>query len=215
MSELNPSDFIITRKRKKYRFAMFSNSKLCFESDEWDRAWRPDVVEVGAGSALFSVELARRHQDKNFVAVDVKADRLQKGAYLAEAARLQNIRFVRCRADLLADLFEPSSVQQIWLTFPDPFPRERSAKHRLTNSNFLSLYRTLLKDDGHLLLKHDNLDFFNYSLEQIVEAGWRIGQLSFDLHQSSLSEDYKILTTYEERWLSEGLKTYFISASPA
>lgn len=210
---LDPHDFIITRKRKKYRFAKFANSSLCFEFYEWTRS-AVDVVEVGAGNGLFSVELATRHPDRQFVALDVKGDRLQRGAYEAESRGLTNVRFVRARADQLLELFEERSVMSIWVTFPDPFPRRRSAGRRLTNPTFLAKYRELLTADGALYLKHDNRDFFHWSLEQLVSDGWHIDELSFDLHESELADDYKIQTTYEERWLGEGLVTNFVRARP-
>jgi len=213
MNQLNPNDYIITRKRKKYRFALFANSSLCFEHDEWGRSWQPDVVELGAGTGLFSVELARCNPDQRYLAVDVKADRLQKGARQAEELGLSNIRFLRTRADLLSEVLGGRSVSGVWLTFPDPFPKDRAAKHRLTHPRYLGLYKNLLKPSGSLLLKHDNLDFFSYSLEQLVSSGWHIKELSFDLHQSLLSDDYKVLTTYEQRWLGEGRQTHFVRAS--
>lgn len=215
MSKLNPDDFIITRKRKKYKFALFANSPLCFEFDEWQDAQmgtKVDVLEVGAGDALFSVELAIRYPEKNFVAIDVKADRLQKGAKLAERLGLGNVRFVRARADLIGELFQLKSISTIWLTFPDPFPKERGAKHRLTHQRFLGIYKKLLTSSGELYLKHDNSEFFNYSLEQIVNDAWRVTELSFDLHDSNLSDDYKILTTYEKRWMGEGLRIKLVRA---
>lgn len=210
---LDPNDFIISRKRKKYRFAKFANSPLCFEFDEW-RKQVVDTVEVGAGNGLFSVELAARYPEQQFVALDVKGDRLQHGAYKAEEQGLNNIRFVRARADQLLELFEAGTISSIWVTFPDPFPRKHSAGRRLTNVRFLALYRDLLKPEGALYLKHDNRDFFHWSLEQLVVDRWHIDELSFDLHDSELSDDYKILTTYEQRWLDEGLVTNFVRALP-
>lgn len=210
---LDPHDFIITRKRKKYRFAKFANSSLCYEFDEWDKQ-SVDVVEVGAGNGLFSVELAARYPEQQFVALDVKGDRLQHGAYRAEERGLTNVRFVRARADQVLQLFDTGSLGSIWVTFPDPFPRRRSAGRRLTHPTFLAKYRELLGSDGALHLKHDNRDFFHWSLEQLVADGWHIDELSFDLHESELSDDYKILTTYEQRWLSEGLVTNFVRALP-
>jgi tRNA (guanine-N7-)-methyltransferase len=208
---LNPADYVITRRRKQYKFAKFFNSPLCFEFDEWRKA-SVDCIEVGAGTGLFSVELAARYPDKQFVAIDVKADRLQKGAYEAEARGLTNVRFVRARADQLADCFQAHSLTSIWVTFPDPFPKKRSASRRLTYPMFLKLYRSLLAADGSLYLKHDNPAFFAWSLEQLVGEGWHIAKLSFDLHESNLLDDYKIMTTYETRWLGEGSTTNFVKA---
>lgn len=210
---INPDDFIITRKRKKYKFAKFANSPLCFELEEWQKQ-AVDVVELGAGTALFSVELARRHPDKTFVAVDVKADRLQKGAYAAMEAGLTNVRFVRARADQIEELFPEHSVNELWLTFADPFPRDRSARRRMTHAHFLERYARLLASDGSFLVKHDNRDFFHWSMEQLIASKWHISELSFNLHESDLDDDYKILTTYEERWLGEGLVTNFMRVTP-
>lgn len=212
MSQLDPNDFIITRKRKKYKFAKFANSPLCFEFEEWKKTG-VDVVEVGAGTGLFSVELATRYPDEQFVAMDVKADRLQKGAYEAETRGLKNIRFLRARADQLGEAIKARSVQQIWVTFPDPFPKKRSAGRRLMHPTFLYTYTKMLKPGGSLYLKHDSREFFTWSLEQLVACGWDIRELSFDLHESDLSDDYKLMTTYETRWLGEGSVTNFVRAS--
>ncbi len=208
---VNPDDFVIARKRKKYKFALFANSSLCFEFDEWQHQ-SADVVEIGAGNGLFVVELATRHPGQQFVALDVKGDRLQRGAREAEARGLANVRFVRARADQVSELFSHGSLQQLWLTFSDPFPRKHSAGRRLTNPRFLAMYRELLADEGALYIKHDNRDFFHWSLERLVEVKWRVDELSFNLHESSLDDDYKILTSYEQRWLEEGLVTNFARA---
>lgn len=209
---IDPNDFIITRKRKKYKFAKFANSPLCFELDEWKKQ-PADVVELGAGTALFLVELATKYPKQSFVAVDVKGDRLQKGAYEAAERRLTNIRFLRARADQLLDCFEAGKTSALWLTFPDPFPRNRSAGRRMTHPTFLKIYRQLLAKEGAFYLKHDNLDFFHWSLEQLVAEKWQISELSFDLHELELSDDYKIMTTYETRWTGEGMKTNFVKAT--
>lgn len=211
--EVDPKEFIITRKRKLYKFALFANSPICFEFDEWQRR-AVDVVELGAGTGLFSVEMASRYPEKTFVAVDVKADRLQKGAYTAVERSLTNIFFVRARADQLTEMFPADSLESLWITFPDPFPKKRSAGRRMTHPHYLKMYENLLRVDGAFYLKHDNRDFFHWSLEQLVARQWSINELSFDLHESELSDDYKIQTTYEQRWLSEGLVTNFVKAFP-
>ena len=219
MSELlNPDDFVIARKRKKYKFAKFHNAENCFEFDEWRDFYQqrqPSVsrLEVGAGTGLFSVELAARYPDKLFAAIDVKADRLQKGAYIALERGLKNIYFIRARADQIGDLFTLSTLVNIWVTFPDPFPKKRAAGRRLTHPYFLRRYAQLLQPGGELLFKHDDRDFFCWSLEQLVAEKWQITGLSFDLHESSLDDEYKIMTTYEQRWLNENKAINFVKAT--
>lgn len=209
---VDPDQFVITRRRKKYKFALFANSPICFELDEWQKR-AVDTLELGAGTGLFSVELATRHPDRIFLAVDVKADRLQKGAHEAEVRGLKNIFFVRARADQLGELVPERSLDSLWLTFPDPFPRERSVRRRMSHPHYLELYAKLLGPQGVFYLKHDNREFFQWSLEQLVAEKWHIDELSFDLHESELSDEYKIETTYEIRWRSEGLVTNFVKAA--
>lgn len=219
MSELlNPDDFVIVRKRKKYKFAKFHNAENCFEFDEWRDFYQqhqPGIfgLEIGAGTGLFSVELAARYPDKLFAAIDVKADRLQKGAYIALEKDLDNIYFIRARADQISDLFALSTLVNIWVTFPDPFPKKRAAGRRLTHPYFLRRYAQLLQPGGELLFKHDDRDFFRWSLEQLVAEKWQITELSFDLYESSLDDEYKITTTYEQRWLNEGKAINFVRAT--
>ena len=216
MAEIDPDQFIITRKRKKYKFAKFANAHNCFEFDAWtkEKLLLGDnfSVEIGAGTGLFCVELAMRYPDQIFVAIDVKADRLQKGAYEAIERGLDNVYFVRARADQIDRLFDAKSLWAIWLTFSDPYPKKRAAGRRMTHPTFLAKYQELLAPDGGFYIKHDNPDFFKWSLEQLVATGWTIDELSFDLHESNLSDDYKIPTTYEQRWLGEGRITQFARA---
>ena len=208
---VDPNDFIISRKRKKYKFAKFANAPNCFELEDW--SVRPlDCIEVGAGTGLFSVELAARHPERTYVALDVKADRLQKGAYEALERGVTNVFFVRARADQLDQVLSTHSAATIWVTFADPFPRKRSAGRRMTHPTFLAKYADCLKPEGRLHIKHDNLDFFQWTLEQLVAAQWCIDELSFDLPESDLSDEYKIPTTYETRWHAEGRTTYFVAA---
>lgn len=214
MDFVDPKDFIITRKRKKYKFAKFHNAKNCFEFDEWSRR-KVDTVEIGAGNGLFLVELAMRHPEQVFVALDVKADRLQKGAYLALDRGINNIFFIRARADQIGELFNEGSLKNIWLTFSDPFPKKRSAGRRLTHPHFLKQYAKLLGKDGGLLIKHDDPIFFQWSLEQLVAERWHLEELSFNLHESDIDADYKVLTAYEQRWLGEGKVTYYVQAVPS
>lgn len=216
MKELvDPNQFIISRKRKKYRFALFHNYPNCFELEEWKPLPVEGlVVEVGAGTGLFLIELATRYPYKKFIAVDVKADRLQKGASLAVERGLENIYFVRARADQLLEVVEPGSVGELWLTFSDPFPKKGDAKRRLTHPKYLEIYKKAhVGKNAKLYLKTDSHSLFDWSLEQLVAADFPICELSYDLHDSDLSSDYKIMTTYEQKWTAQGLPIYFVSAN--
>lgn len=213
--QLDPKEFIITRKRKKYRFALFHNAENCFELEQWQLLDADSLtVEIGAGTALFLVELAARHPGQTFIALDVKADRLQKGARSALEKGLTNIFFVRARADQLLEVVRPGSVQNIWLTFSDPFPKKGDAKRRLTAPPFLESYKKAHVDKhARLLMKTDSHSLFDWSLEQLVANKWHLSALTYDLHESDLSDDYKIMTTYEQKWIEQGLPIYFVEAS--
>lgn len=211
----------ITRKRKLWKFAHFDEWANCFQATQITPAFwkthfaggKPLVVEIGAGTADLSLELARRHKNKNFVAVDVKSDRLYTGAKIALNEPVTNIAFVRAQLRDMDKLFAPGSIDELWVTFPDPFPRDRQAKHRLTHPNFLQTYAKLLSPTGVVKFKTDNRELFLYSLEQLVAQKWRMHELSFDLHESDLPADYKITTNFERKFLAQDIPINYVSAS--
>jgi tRNA (guanine-N7-)-methyltransferase len=224
---LETDGLYITRKRKKWKFAHFESYKNCFFYERGDdpqgakdalKNYLPTenkktVLEIAAGNAQFSLELARRYPELNFIAIDIKSDRLYTSAKKALEEGVANIAFVRMHLAELTKLFEQNTVDEIWLTFPDPFPRDRSAKHRLSHPSFLCQYRNILTNTGALKFKTDNRDLFLWSLEQLVAEKWRIDELSFDLHESDLSDDYKIMTHYEEKFTKEGIPTNYATCS--
>lgn len=218
---METSKLFITRKRKKWKFAHFDEWPNCFQADSTPATWqtffkvnRPLVVEVGAGTADLSMGLARQRANQNFVAVDIKSDRLYAGAKAALEETVTNIAFLRAPVMRLQEFFAPGSVTELWVTFPDPYPRKRQAKHRLTHPSFLRHYAALLNAQGVLHFKSDNRELFLWSLEQLVAEGWRFTELSFDLHDSELDEKYKITTAYERRFMREGIPINFVTALP-
>lgn len=225
MPTINPDDFIISRKRKLYKFAVFQNLANCYDGhslkqlvDKIQNDKRPLTIEVGAGSALFLTKLAAIHPNRQFVAIDRKSDRLQKGAKLASQQNISNIYYLWSNADQLSTIFSPHSVQQIWLTFPDPWPQESNIKHRLTNPRFLADYAKLLDPSGTLNFKTDNQALFNWSLDQLHTANWRVIVSTNQLHNpttqnSPINEDDHIMTTYEERYHKAGNSIYYLSAT--
>lgn len=197
------------KKRKLYKFGLFASHDNCFEEDQFKfndyKAKYENInLEVGAGTADLSVELAHKYKNQLFIATDVKADRLVQGAIKAKSLGLGNILFVRANTCNLLNLIEPRSISNLWITFPDPMPKDRQEKHRLVNSYFLRIYKDLLGDGGQVLFKTDDRNLFNYGLEQIVNASGQIDALSFDLHASDLKDEYKITTVYERKFIKAG-----------
>lgn len=209
--KLNLDSFIIKRKRKKYKFAKFSNSNICFEKDQWQSS-KVDCLEIGAGTGILSVELAKTNTNKKFLALDVKADRLQTGAYLAEEYGLHNVNFIRARADQISDFIKPDSLEQIWVTFPDPYPKKGSSGRRLTHDNFLRAYKKVLRNGGVFNFKTDDHNLFDWSLEQIVDSDFLVEKICYDVHDSNLGDDVKTTTTYEKRWIGEGKNIMYVKA---
>ncbi len=226
MQELPNNGLYITRKRKLWKFAHFDNYANCFsharEDDSlvvWNKlkqylgSEKPIVLEIAAGNAQFSFNLAKKHPKTNFIAVDIKSDRLYTSAKQALEEEVGNIAFLRMSINELAKVFPKNSIDTIWLTFPDPFMRKRSIRRRLSHVLFLRQYREILYDTGILRFKTDNRDFFLWSLEQFVTENWQFEELTFDLHESNLSDEYKIKTYYEQKFINEGFAINFASLS--
>lgn len=170
-------------------------------------AERPVYLEIGCGKGNFAVEMARRNPDVNFVAMERVADvccvALEKAmAAKAERAR-DNLRFFIGDAKQLAETVAEHSVDCIFLNFSDPWPKAGHAKRRLTHRGFLELYRKLLKEDGLLRLKTDNVGLFDFSLEEFQQCGAEILWQTRDLHHSEKSAD-NVMTEYEKNFSEKG-----------
>lgn len=226
MTVENSKNLYITRKRKKWKFAHFDSYANCFMHQRgaghetirksllgYFKKDQSLVLEIAAGNAQFSLALARKYPNINFIAIDIKSDRLYTSAKQAMEESVENIAFLRMGIDEIEKFFLPHSVAEIWLTFPDPHPKKRASKHRLSHTSFLRQYRSILKETGRLKFKTDNRELFNWSLEQFVTEKWHILELSFDLHESDLPDEYKIMTYYEQRFTAEGISTNYATCS--
>jgi tRNA (guanine-N7-)-methyltransferase len=167
---------------------------------------RPITVELACGRGEYSVGLANRFPERNFVGVDMKGDRLWKGSTLATEQSLSNVGFLRTQILDIESFFEAGEVDEIWLTFPDPRPRKRDAKRRLTSPRFMDTFKKVLKPGSYFRLKTDNTPFFDYTMEQL---GMRNDiddlQHTYDLYGSELrGECFDIKTRYEEMFSAKG-----------
>ncbi|MDX1912246.1 MAG: tRNA (guanosine(46)-N7)-methyltransferase TrmB [Saprospiraceae bacterium] len=167
---------------------------------------RPITLELACGGGEYTVGLARAFPDRNFIGVDVKGNRLWKGAKTALEEGLQNAAFLRTRIEIIEHFFAPGEVAEIWITFPDPFPRSSKENRRLTSAFFLEKYRQILQPGGLVHLKHDDPDFFRFTLETLA-ADPRCAVLykNEDIYASALPyPELGIQTLYESFHLAAG-----------
>ncbi len=222
MQNLPNDGLFITRKRKKWKFAHFDSYANCFSYmrggdpkiiqkalKQYFKTQCPLILELAAGNAQFSLQLAKKYPNFNFIAIDIKSDRLYTSAKQALEEGVNNIAFIRMSIHEISNVFTKNSVDTIWLTFPDPFMRKRSIRRRLSHPIFLRQYRDVLIDKGLLKFKTDNRDLFLWSLEQLVAENWLLHELTFDLHESNLPDDYKYKTYYEQKFIDEGSSINF------
>lgn len=173
---------------------------------------KPITIELACGRGEYSVGLATRFPERNFIGIDMKGDRLWKGSTLAVEQKLSNVGFLRTQIIDLESFFVPGEVDEIWLTFPDPRPRKKDVKRRLTSPRFIEIYKKVLKPGRYFRLKTDNTPLFDYTLEQL---GYRndIEDLKYthDLYSSDLREEcFDIKTKYEEMFSAKGEKIKYL-----
>jgi len=175
----------------------------------------PIVLEIGCGRGEYTVGMARLHPEKNFIGVDIKGNRIWKGSSLALEEGLDNVVFLRTFIETISDHFAEGEVDEIWITFPDPRPKDRDIKRRLTSPRFQEMYTYMLKHDGIVHLKTDNQPLFNYTLEVLQDRKIKHLVSTTDLYTSDLQEHTMgIYTTYEKRYLAEGISIKYLQYKP-
>ena len=171
---------------------------------------RPLSLEIGCGKGDFAVGMSAAHPDENWIAMERVADvaclALEK-AMAAKDTRPDNLRFLIGDARNAAEWFPESSVDTLYLNFSDPWPKSGHARRRLTHTDFLTLYKKILKGGGLLRLKTDNEGLFEFSLEQFAEFGLTVEWQTRDLHASDRAEG-NIMTEYERNFSSKGQPIY-------
>lgn len=204
----------MSRRKTQKKAQYYELSNTYDKTHSWPGAWRdrlghdgPIVLELGCGKAEFALGMARRHPDTHFIGIDVKADRMGVAAKTAVAEELTNLSFLRIHLNDIASYFAQGEVNDIWITFPDPFPKTRQIKHRMINPSFLADYKYILAPEGYIHYKTDNIDLFHYSLEVFVKAPDLVLEaLTFNLHaEDSLPDDTRITTTYEKKFMDLGM----------
>lgn len=171
---------------------------------------KPVVLEIGSGKGQFGCEYARRNPQRNILCVERNRNVLILAIDRARAMGLGNIRFLCGTAEYLPSYIDENSVEEIYLNFSCPFPKHRHIAHRLTNPRFLEIYKKILKPDGVICQKTDNMHFFEYSIEQFSACGFKLSNISLDLHNSNFEGN--IVTEYENKFASRGFPIYRLEA---
>jgi tRNA (guanine-N7-)-methyltransferase len=172
----------------------------------------PITVELACGRGEYTIGLAKHFPDRNFIGVDLKGDRIWKGSTWAVEQNITNVAFLRTQILYIETFFEVGEVDEIWLTFPDPRPRKRDIKRRLSSPRFMEMYKKILKPGGNFRLKTDNTPFFDYTLEELANRS-DIMDLhhTHDLYESSLrAECFDIKTRYEEMFTAKGERIKYL-----
>ncbi len=163
----------------------------------------PVVLELGCGKGEYTVGLAEKYPDINFIGIDIKGERIWKGSKFALDNQLKNVAFLRTRIEFINFFFDKDEVSEIWITFPDPQPNKPRIKKRLTSKQFLENYRMILKKDGIIHLKTDNEFLFDFTLDVIKEGNHQLIFKTKDLYNAGHDDDNLSIRTYYEQMFLE------------
>ena len=176
----------------------------------WNRDFfrndNPIVLELGCGKGEYTVALAQRDPQRNYIGIDIKGARMWRGAKTATDRRMHNVGFLRTRIEFIDALFAENEVSEIWITFPDPQLKTRRAKKRLTSPLYLACYARLLRPDGWINLKTDSKHLYAYTGEVIRHYGLTCEVSEPDIYGSGFADEVlSVKTAYETRFLEMGL----------
>jgi tRNA (guanine-N7-)-methyltransferase len=172
----------------------------------------PLVLELGCGKGEYTVGMAKRNKNKNYIGIDIKGARFWRGAKTALEENLSNVAFLRTQIELIDGLFATNEVSEIWITFPDPQIKYKRTKHRLTNEAFLEKYKLILKEDGVVHLKTDSEFMHGYTLGLLHGKGLEVLYANHDVYKNegSPKEVLEIQTFYEKQYLGKGKPITYI-----
>lgn len=170
----------------------------------------PVRMEIGCGRGQFAMEIAKRHPDVNFIAVEKVLNVIVLACEKAKKEGLTNIKFICGSAEYLPKFIPEKSIELLYLNFSCPYPKARYSRHRLTHRFFLDIYRNLLKDGAEIHQKTDNMHFFEFSIAEFSQSGYKLKNVSLDLHNSDFEGN--IVTEYEKRFSDLGQPIYRLEA---
>ena len=171
----------------------------------------PLVLELGCGKGEYTVALARKYPEKNFIGVDIKGARMWVGATDALQNNLANVAFLRTRIEFIRSCFAYGEISEIWITFPDPQPQQSRENKRLTSSRFLQSYREIMQPEGIIHLKTDSQSLFEYTCEVVKSRNLPVLACTDDLYQSGCADDIlSVQTYYEKMFMDKGFSIKYL-----
>jgi len=172
----------------------------------------PITLELACGKGEYAIGLGRLYRERNFIGIDIKGNRIWKGAKIALTEGLNNVAFLRTQIDKLTDYFSADEISEMWITFPDPQLRFSKMKKRLTHPKFLRLYQNILKKDGVIHLKTDSPDLYNFTKAVIDLYQLKTIDDKDDLYQEeNITETLSIKTHYENLDIAQSNKVHYLS----
>ena len=166
-------------------------------------------IEIGMGKGTFLLENAKTYPDINFIGIEKYSSVLARAAQKLEVEELPNIKLIRMDAKDIEEIFS-KEVSRIYLNFSDPWPKKRQYKRRLTSEAFLNRYDSIFKDEKEIIMKTDNMNLFEFSLEELSKYQYKFEKVSLDLHNSDI--EHNIETEYEKKFSEKGNKIYYLYA---
>jgi tRNA (guanine-N7-)-methyltransferase len=183
----------------------FENLKGSWHADYFKNDC-PITVELACGRGEYTIGLARKFPDQNFIGIDIKGDRIWKGSGMALEEKLINVAFLRTQIEMMENHFSEGEVSELWITFPDPRPKDRDEKRRIIHPRFLDVYKKVVAPDAWIRFKTDNSGLFQYALD-VLDNREDVMDLEFtwDIYHSSLRpECHDIRTRYEQKFSEQG-----------
>lgn len=187
--------------------------------EHWKGLWNllfsndnPIHLEIGIGKGHFIRTLASKNPNINFIGIEKFTSVLYRAIEQIEDDKCSNLLFIRINAEEICEIFEEGEIFNLFLNFSDPWPKKRHEKRRLTSYPYLLKYKSILNSEGTLQFKTDNKDLFDFSVNELQNADWKINTITRDLHNSDYRFDNE-MTEYEEKFTKMGKPIYQLTAS--